>query len=99
MRRQDLQDKDAEPDTSSACTAHDRHQIHDQDSSPETCLRAIHDQESPRFESVAQEEDDGEEIDEETGGDQQQEDDYSSANRQYTVSAAVQYGLLPNGGL
>ena len=81
-----LQDEDAEPDTSCACSPHDGHKVHDQYSSKETGLEAIHGKECPRLQCVAYEEYDGEDVDEETDDDEQHKDHDTPALCQYILS-------------
>lgn len=50
-----LQDEDAEANSNCACASTNGYKVHDQNSSPESSLNAVHGQECPRLERIAKE--------------------------------------------
>lgn len=67
------QDKNAEAHASCAGSPHDSHEVHNQYTSKEASLKAIHRQKCPRLQRITYEKHDSEDIDEETYDDEEHE--------------------------
>jgi hypothetical protein len=79
MSHVNSKDENAEPNTGRTCPSPNSDNVHDEDSTPESCLETIHGKESPRLQGVAEEEDNREDIDQEYNGDEQHEYDNGPA--------------------
>jgi hypothetical protein len=73
--RQHLQDEDAEANADRARTTSNLYKVHDQDAGPETSLEAIHGEEGPGLERIAEEEYNRKDVKQQDDDDEQHEDD------------------------
>lgn len=58
-----VQDENNEANADGTASLANRHEVHDEHSTPETCLEAVHGEERCGLKGIAQEEDNGENID------------------------------------
>jgi hypothetical protein len=73
FREEYSQDEDAESNARCICSLTNSHQVHDQDTTPECCLEAVHGEESSWLQSISEEQENGENIDEKNDDDEKHE--------------------------